>query len=287
LLKVNGGIYRQGVAFFDSHGLRADGSLGLRELYGLWPYGFWHPGLRQDLSWTTAICERRIPAESIPIADTSINNIICMVVTGSDTGLIFSTNYEGDPVTSLSSATKIAGSFEEFLSGLQFDGEFVDWHELELPFAYAERGDTQRLQEIIEAKQVSVNAFNSANETFLYIAANSRQAEVVELLLKLGADVSIRGRNRRTPLHAAASAGACDCTRLLINSGASINAEDDHGRTPLYDAIERMALDVVLALIKNGAKVIHRSKLDQTPLSLCSDRARKKYIAPMLIAAGA
>jgi len=74
----------------------------------------------------------------------------------------------------------------------------------------------------------------------IHLAAEEGNAEMVELLLKHGADVNATtgGANHITPLHMAAARGRTAVVEKLIADGADINACDFSKKTPLTWAIE-------------------------------------------------
>ena len=74
---------------------------------------------------------------------------------------------------------------------------------------------------------------DSYNNTALHHASNNNNAEVVELLLELGADVKSVGRNGFTPLSLAAALICLDSVKALLAAGAAVNHVDDYERTPL------------------------------------------------------
>jgi hypothetical protein len=67
----------------------------------------------------------------------------------------------------------------------------------------------------------------------LYQAALLGNPDVVEQLLKSGADVRARARNGNTALHATFDMGIAD---VLLRYGADINAKNTNGLTPLGNA---------------------------------------------------
>ena len=57
--------------------------------------------------------------------------------------------------------------------------------------------------------------------------------DVVEELLKAGANVNLHGKGGATPLMRAAVGAHSEIVELLLKSGADVNSRDDRGRTPL------------------------------------------------------
>ncbi len=85
-------------------------------------------------------------------------------------------------------------------------------------------------------------------------ALRRHQAEMVEVILKAGADVNARGKEGFTALHDAALSGNVGAVQILLDHGADINATDrDSGATPLYMAATMGREEVVNLLLEKGA----------------------------------
>jgi ankyrin repeat protein len=66
-----------------------------------------------------------------------------------------------------------------------------------------------------------------------------KRMEIVQLLIKKGADVNAVGSGDLTALHKAAAAGDLNLARVLLDNGADASLEDKQGKTPLDHAKER------------------------------------------------
>jgi ankyrin repeat protein len=85
-------------------------------------------------------------------------------------------------------------------------------------------------------------------------ALRRHQTEIVDALLKGGADVNARDAAGFTPLHDAALAGDTGAVRLLLDHGANVNIGDkDSGATALYMAATMGREDAVKLLLEKGA----------------------------------
>ncbi|MEG4228888.1 ankyrin repeat domain-containing protein [Microcoleus sp. N9_B2] len=104
------------------------------------------------------------------------------------------------------------------------------------------------------------NARNGKSTALLHNAAKIGFKELVQQLIKDGANVAIRDDYRRTPLHYAATK---EVAALLM---LDINAIDQSGDTPLHLAVDRGSQDIAELLIANGARVNVRNAKGQTPL---------------------
>lgn len=112
-------------------------------------------------------------------------------------------------------------------------------------------------QAALEADTLGINP--------LYYAAVTNQPEMINHLVKLGADVNEHilsedgeGYTPAFPLMAATENGSFNAVAKLIELGAYIDETDSYGRTPLLNATEH--LEVAELLVANGADIFHQSK---------------------------
>jgi hypothetical protein len=109
-----------------------------------------------------------------------------------------------------------------------------------------------------------------AGDTALHIAAAAYQAQIVEQLIKAGADVRARNRFGYNPLHAAAAGSprsqswnpAIQATtiRALIKAGADPNSTDKRDVTPMHIAVRTRCALAVQSLLECGADPTRRNK---------------------------
>jgi ankyrin repeat protein len=93
-----------------------------------------------------------------------------------------------------------------------------------------------------------------ANEMLHAVVANQvADRDVIELLVKKGADFNHRDENGDTPLHVAVKGDYRVLTKLLIAHGADVNAQDASDHTPLWYAIGHHNQEIITMLKKNGA----------------------------------
>lgn len=89
-------------------------------------------------------------------------------------------------------------------------------------WSYAKRGDLTGVKAAI-LRNVSVDAVNTAGWTPLHAAASGGQIQVMRLLLKMRADVSVRDRGGNLAAHEAARGGQLQCLEVLREAGVDLS----------------------------------------------------------------
>jgi ankyrin repeat protein len=108
---------------------------------------------------------------------------------------------------------------------------------------------------------------NTGNLTPFYLATSFNHVHVVKLLIKHDArQLSIPNREGWTPLHKACDIGLAEMVNVLLDLGAEANAQDYKGLTPLHLASRKAHFEVVQILTKAGANIHATDKNRLTPL---------------------
>lgn len=96
---------------------------------------------------------------------------------------------------------------------------------------------------------------NAFGYSLLHFAAIWNHAGVLDsLLCATGADVNAKDTPMKyTPLHIAARKGYTEVVNVLIRGGADVNSRDRFGNTPLHLAASEKRLETAQALVKGGA----------------------------------
>ena len=115
---------------------------------------------------------------------------------------------------------------------------------------------------------VGVTALNFVGATPFFMAARGGDAELMRLLVELGADPLLPNEDGTTPLMAAAGVGthspgedagappeALEAVKLAIELGNDVNVVDKNGNTAMHGAAFKQLPDVVKVLDANGARV--------------------------------
>jgi len=114
------------------------------------------------------------------------------------------------------------------------------------------KGDLEGVR-LLLTHGAKVNAISKAGTQPIHDAALGDSAEVVRELVTHGADINARTRDEaQTPLYIAAAMGKMKAVEALVLLGADLTAKDSEGRTPL-DAAERAGLTDVAAFLTRAA----------------------------------
>ncbi|XP_071325726.1 B-cell lymphoma 3 protein homolog [Trachinotus anak] len=164
-----------------------------------------------------------------------------------------------------------------------------------------------------------IDIYNNLRQTPLHLAVITQQADMVDVLLRAGADPAALDRNGQTalhlcceynqreclsvvlsrsssstclesrnyeglsPLHLAVLLGHKDLARMLLDAGADINAMDiKSGQSPLMHAVESNNVDMVHFLIENGCDVNSQSYSGNTALHSACGRGQVDTVRLLL-----
>lgn len=151
-------------------------------------------------------------------------------------------------------------------------------------------GRIDRVKSFLMLQNTALNLPCSDGETPLYIAADSGQIEMVEFLLRTGANPNAHPGlvGQRTVLQVAAFKQRTAIMCLLLENKADVNATGGNpGQTALQEAITHGNMDVIKLLLDHKADVNARThKLCNTPLQEAATR-RDMGLIKLLLQHGA
>ena len=141
-------------------------------------------------------------------------------------------------------------------------------------FEAATVGALDRVEGWIVAQPELINAYAPDGFQPIGLAAFFGHQAVVELLLRVGAEVDSPSKNamRVRPLHSAIANRRTAIARLLIEHGADVNSTQADDFTPLHEAAQNGLLEVTQGLLDRGAHVNVRLANGQTPLALAIEQ---------------
>jgi ankyrin repeat protein len=113
-------------------------------------------------------------------------------------------------------------------------------------------------------------------------AAGENQLDILQALLRAGADANAKGPAKMTPLYMAADEGHVEAARALLDAGADPNAKSSIG-VPLVGAVRKGRADVVRLLVERGAKVGEaRWSWNAPMLSVAADKGDAEVVRALL-----
>ena len=140
---------------------------------------------------------------------------------------------------------------------------FDDYETTYLSYA-AYSGDEIKITSLI-AEKIDLNEKDERGKTALFYSAYKNFSQITLLLLNSSAEIQ---DDLQWHMCQAVTAGSLELVDVLIKRGANLNTEDKGGRTPLTTSVIAKRHNVTLELLKLGAD-INRPGIDGlTPLQL-------------------
>lgn len=145
----------------------------------------------------------------------------------------------------------------------------------------------KRVSEFLLAHGADVNAQNAYGDTPLHYAAEAKHADLVELLLAHDANIHARNSQRWSFLPLAREGQNPEMLKFLNVAGEKESTEQNRGETPLHRVAYNGNVQTARVLLTHGAEVNARSLYNgQTPLHLGA-ASGKAAILTLLLAQGA
>ncbi|MCY4429718.1 MAG: ankyrin repeat domain-containing protein [Rhodospirillales bacterium] len=130
-----------------------------------------------------------------------------------------------------------------------------------------------------------INTSEAGSSTQTLESACSDAREVVESLLKRGADIDALDTDGVAPIHVAAGWGVQSAAAFLLDHGADIHCRDGNGDTPLHHAAEGDSASLIQLLLSRGASIRATNATGKTSLHL-TGRTDAYTAAQALLRAG-
>ena len=128
------------------------------------------------------------------------------------------------------------------------------------------KSDAKTVRSLI-AQRVDVKSAEADGSTALHWEAQRDNLDIVDLLLRAGANATAANRYNVTPLSLASMNGSAAIIERLLNAGAGANDTSEEGQTALMTASLNGKVDAIKMLLGHGADVNAKEPLrEQTAL---------------------
>jgi ankyrin repeat protein len=143
------------------------------------------------------------------------------------------------------------------------------------------RGHVEVVQRLLK-KGAEVNAQGGFYRTALQAASAEGYIEIVQILLEKGAEVNNQGGRYGTALQAASAGGHIEIVQILLEQGAEVNAQGGKYSTALRAASYEGHIKVVQKLLEKGAEVNTQVQFYSTALQAASQEGYIKVVQILL-----
>lgn len=137
-------------------------------------------------------------------------------------------------------------------------------------FVAVETGNIEIIQLLLD-HGAKVNARDAEKQTPIMRLEEDATPELVELLVRYGAKIDVADKSGNTPLILAAAQAKVEVVKALIDSGADVRAKNKAGRTALMNAAEKDDLEAVRLLLESGSEVNARDDEGESAWDLTSN----------------
>jgi len=141
-----------------------------------------------------------------------------------------------------------------------------------------DNGDTALIL-AIEGLESQVGAVHQSTGYEMHGSCYDGDIEMVQLLIKGGANIEARSKSGNTPLICAAHHGKTEIVKILLERNADIEAKGKYGNTALLSAAYNKHIDTVNSLIGAGANTDVKNRFNQTVDDLLDGQFGSQCIA--------
>lgn len=130
----------------------------------------------------------------------------------------------------------------------------------------AYQNDFHQMKILLDSHYEVLNARDVNGATVVHYAVVNQNADMLEWLCDMGADVNISDNQGLTPLMLAVSTENEQISQLLLQCGANPNAQDQHLLTPLHYAMYQTNPHIIQILLVHGSEPLAKDIDGNTPL---------------------
>lgn len=135
---------------------------------------------------------------------------------------------------------------------------------------------------LLRASRPSINDADTSGRSVLHWAAYQGDEDMLNAILRCGADPDLQCISGRTPLHYATRVGATICVTALIDAGAQLNVPDKQGETPLHSAADHKQNGILRLLLEAGAEPNQKNYLGEAPIAYAATENNAEGVSILL-----
>jgi ankyrin repeat protein len=132
-------------------------------------------------------------------------------------------------------------------------------------------GDISYVKEYIRKYKVvdSPLTNDDYNNRLIHIASESKDLEILNMLLALKANINIKNKINETPIHFAVRSKIIDNIDALLIQGVDLSIANVKGETPMFYAVKAGSLRIIRMLYNNNSPIIGTDKDGNNLIHYC------------------
>jgi len=103
----------------------------------------------------------------------------------------------------------------------------------------------------------------------IHIASESKNTDILSMLIALKANINIKNKVNETPMHFAVRNNNIDTIDMLLSQGSDLNIENVYGEIPLFYAMKTGNLRIVKMLYNNNSPILSLDKKGNNLIHYC------------------
>ena len=103
----------------------------------------------------------------------------------------------------------------------------------------------------------------------IHIASESKNTDILSMLIALKANINIKNKLNETPIHFAVRNNNIDTIDMLLSQGADLNSANIDGEIPLFYAMKTGNLRIVKMLYNNNSPILSLDKKGNNLIHYC------------------
>lgn len=143
--------------------------------------------------------------------------------------------------------------------------------------------DLQAFEQLLTSKNVNLRD-EATGATALEYAVRNENREMVQSLLRVGADVNSRNASGETVLMMLGETATSDIVWDLIHAGGKVNLKDSDGDTALIEAAGSRNVSVLSVLLQAGATIEAKNDAGQTALMMAASYGLTANLRALILA---